>query len=663
MPDSPGHHLPGMMSKRLQKASSDKALSGSCMDSSGSTWVRRSSILGVLGGAALALAACGPNTGGGTGGTGGAGGGDTGGGDTGGTGGGGQASKADKVDILFAIDNSRSMADKQAILSLALSDLLSGLANPPCLDASGQIVEQPATPLDACPPGSDRQYKPVTDIHIGVISSSIGGHGSDACNPDGAGKASNDDKAHLLDRLDPAGGGTVPTYESKGFLAWDPLQTKNPPGDSDPVAIATKFKDLVLGVGQIGCGYESQLESVYRFLVDPAPPASLAIDVNGKVVKNGVDVDLLEQRKAFLRPDSLVVVLSLSDENDCSIREEGQYYFAAQQKAANGSPFHLPAARAVCATNPNDECCYSCGQKGPTDEDGNPLCPQDPTCTGPNGTTKYLDDLTDNINLRCFDQKRRFGIDFLYPIDRYTQGFTSTTVTDANGQVVPNPLFSDLDPADANTTVRDPSLVVFAGVVGVPWQDIAKNPNDLAQGFKNAAELSQANASGQTSWDIVLGNPASNVPPLDPFMIESTSPRSGTNPVTGTAITAPGGAPNLINGTEYTISKNDDLQYACIMPVPEPRDCASGGVASCDCEDPTNDSPLCEVDPATGNPTLQSRAKAYPGLRQLGLMKSLGGQAVVGSICAGQIDNPSTPDYAYRPVVSSILANVKNRLQ
>ncbi len=40
-------------------------------------------------------------------------------------------------------------------------------------------------------------------IHVGVISSSLGGHGSDACDPSGAGKGSNDDKGRLLDREDP----------------------------------------------------------------------------------------------------------------------------------------------------------------------------------------------------------------------------------------------------------------------------------------------------------------------------------------------------------------------------------------------------------------------------------------------------------------------------
>jgi hypothetical protein len=624
-----------MTNRRTNKASSSKALSGSRKEISGYTWIHRSTALAIFGAAALALTACDGNTGGGSGGTGGDAGsaGDTSSGGTGGAGGGSSA-QASKVDILFAIDNSRSMADKQAILSLALDDLLSGLANPPCLDASGQIAVQPVSPFDTCPPGSDRQYQPVTDIHIGVISSSIGGHGADACDPSQF--PSNNDKAHLLDRLDPAGGGAVPTYQGQGFLAWDPVQQMGPPGEADPAVIASSFKDMVLGVGQVGCGYESQLESLYRFLVDPAPYQSISIGPNGTIEKSGVDNDLLAQRAAFLRPDSLLLVLSLSDENDCSIREEGQYYYVAQQKGPGGAPFHLPAARSECAADPNDPCCASCGQAPP---DG---CAPDPSCQAPGGGAKMLTDLEDNINLRCFDQKRRFGIDFLYPVDRYTQAFTSQTITDASGQVVQNPLFAG---------GRASNLVMFAGVVGVPWQSVAKNPSDLAQGFKNAAELAQADGNGMTTWDKILGDPAANQPPADPFMIESIVPRAGV------------AAGNPVNGGERTIAQNDDLQYACLMPIPAPRDCTDPAQQSCDCFDAANDNPLCEMDPATGGQTLQTRAKAYPGLRQLGLMKSLGENAVVGSICAGQIDNSSTPDYAYRPVVSSILAGAKTRLQ
>src|SRR5262245_2080061 len=57
---------------------------------------------------------------------------------TGGTGGTIVTTPADKVDLLMMIDNSRSMADKQLILALAVPDLLGRLVNPRCVDAAGQ---------------------------------------------------------------------------------------------------------------------------------------------------------------------------------------------------------------------------------------------------------------------------------------------------------------------------------------------------------------------------------------------------------------------------------------------------------------------------------------------------------------------------------------------
>jgi hypothetical protein len=627
--------------------------------------------------AALSLVACKNLTsvGGGTGasggaassGTGGSGGAVVGGGGTGGAGaagGGGAGGKVTKVDLLFAVDNSRSMADKQEILTLALGDLITGLTNPPCLDKDGKYVSQPG-PLSDCPAGSSRQYQPVADIHIGVVSSSLGGHGSDACNAGSPDKATNDDHGHLLSRSDPdpAKNQPVPTYKNLGFLAWDPKQALSPPGETDSAALLTSFTTMVLGVGQIGCGYESQLESWYRFLADPEPRQSIMLDAQGNIVLVGMDDVLLQQRKDFLRPSSMLVIVMLTDENDCSIKEEGQFYFAAQQKSGNGSPFHLPAARALCETDPNNQCCFSCGQAGPVDGNGNPVCPDDPSCKDAQGKTRYLDDLSDNINLRCYDQKRRFGIDFLQPTDRYVNALSGSMVPKRDGSLAPNPIFSDLDPSDGDSTIRDKGLVLFAGIVGVPWQDIAKNPSDLKEGFKTAGELTQPNAKGQTTWDIILGSPAANVSPLDPFMRESVSYRSGQNPITGDPITTPG-TDNPINGHEWSIGKHDDLQYACIMPIPTQQDCSTPGAnVACDCDDKTNDSPLCATNPADGANTLQVRAKAYPGLRHLAVLQGIGERAVIGSICAKQITDSTLPDYAYRPVVSSLLDRMKGRLQ
>jgi hypothetical protein len=577
-----------------------------------------------------------------------------------------------RMDLVLAIDNSRSMADKQEILSRAVPDLVQGLINPPCYDPTGALPpSQPATAADACPAGLVRAFAPMTDIHFGVITSSIGGHGSDSCpNVDNASKEcspnsnySNNDKGHLLDRADQCGLGTVPTYNNKKFLAWDPGQMLNPPGESQVNdgmggGLAPRLREMVLGAGQIGCGYESQLESIYRFLVDPDPYESISV-VTNVATPSGTDQVLLAQRKAFLRPDSLLTVVMLTDENDCSTKEFGSFYYVNQLR--NGAtPVRMPRARAVCATNPNDPCCKSCGQS----LDG---CPPDPTCTDPNGGSgpALLSDTEDNINLRCWDQKRRFGIDFMYPIDRYTQAFTQKTIADRNGNLVPNPLFMDLDPNDGITQVRGRERVLVTGIVGVPWQDIARDKADISKGFKNAAELLAPIAGVNAStWDVIVGDPANYIKPLDPLMISTWQKRTGINPITGDQLvdaSMPGG--NAINGHEYTIAQ-DDLQYACIFPLlpGTTRDCMNTNLTACDCFEKTNDNPLCQADPNNmNNPTLQVRAKAYPGTRELQMLQSLGDQALVGSICPAQLNDPSQLSFGYRPFVRSVVDWITRR--
>lgn len=570
-------------------------------------------------------------------------------------------SSVDKIDLVLAIDNSRSMADKQDILSLALPDLVKGLVNPRCLDQNGVAAAmQPAGPLDPCPiAGTKREFEPVLDIHIGIISSSLGGHGADSCAAtetstcSGSPNSSNDDKGHLVSRLDACGGGNVPTYSDKGFLAWDPKQKYMPAGESNLDNLAMSLGNMVKGTGQIGCGYEAQLESWYRFLVDPEPYEKISL-IDGKAVPEGIDQALLVQRTDFLRPDSLLAIIMLTDENDCSIREYGQFFYAAQLKNSNGTPFQLPRARAECATNPNDPCCRSCGQ----DQSG---CPADPTCVDANGNVKALTALEDQSNLRCFDQKRRFGIDFLYDIPRYTQGLTSVTVPNRAGELVPNPLFSDLNPLDDNGNVRDAGLVFLAGIVGVPWQDIARNKDDLKEGFKDSDELLAKNNNGESTWDIILGDPATYVPPKDPLMIESIFPRTGVNPVTGDSTVAPGNPPtNPINGSEWTVKMQEDLQYACIFDLPTPRDCKDLNITSCDCKDPTNDNPLCQPDPMDPTKrTYQTKAKAYPGVRELSALKSVGPQGITASVCPAQLGDPNAVDFGYRPAIGAIIDRLK----
>ncbi|MGK3961271.1 hypothetical protein WMF38_50470 [Sorangium sp. So ce118] len=583
----------------------------------------------------------------------------------------------DKVDLLFVVDNSGSMADKQEVLRLALADFVSGITNPTCVDPTGSPVrEQPRSGLSACPEGSLRVRTPVNDMHIGVISSSLGGHGSGACPRSSS--LSNDDKAHLLARSDPGViENDLPTYQDRGFLVWDATGNHDPVGDSDPIAISTKLNNIVQGVGQAGCGFEAPLESLYRFLVDPEPYQTLSVEAD-VAVPVGIDQTVLQQRKDFLRPDSLLLIVMLSDENDCSIREGGRNYLVAETR--NG--FRMWRPRSECAINPNDPCCKSCSQ-----DQG--ACPSDPACIGADGFPARLSAAEDPVNLRCWDQKRRFGFDFLYPIERYTRALSSPTVMDRNGDLVPNPIFSDLDPEDDNSRTRGPQHIVFTGIIGVPWQDLARqdangqpdllgglNQDGLPVGGNKSAEELDAPLLGTTfssTWDVILGDPANNVAPADPFMVESMVPRAGANPITGDpTILPPATGWNAINGREYTIpsGSSGDLQYACIFNLLAERECDSM-TQSCDCRSimgQTNDNPLCKPesgnDPGDPEPrtSTQVNAKAYPGIRELQLLQSLGDRGVAGSICPAQIQDSSMPDYGYRPVMNAVLDRLSTAL-
>src|SRR5512145_1337791 len=89
----------------------------------------------------------------------------------------------DKIDILFVIDNSLSMGDKQDVLAAAVPQLLGRLTNPDCVDdpENPTTAEQRPSPSDPCGGGLQREFAPVKDIHIGVVTSALGDFGGDTC--------------------------------------------------------------------------------------------------------------------------------------------------------------------------------------------------------------------------------------------------------------------------------------------------------------------------------------------------------------------------------------------------------------------------------------------------------------------------------------------------
>ncbi|MFO0550308.1 MAG: hypothetical protein U0271_18080 [Polyangiaceae bacterium] len=544
--------------------------------------------------------------------------------------------RVDKIDLLLAIDNSISMKDKQVILGDAVPELVRRFVNPRCLDPSPNPIswkqielEHPYSASGECPlidkdgaqVQTEREFRPITDIHVGLISSSLGALGGGLC----PNTPPNNDFAHLLTRDD--AGGVVPSFEDKGFLAWG-----GEGGDTDVTSFQSKLKDMVLGVGQDGCGFEMQLESVVRFLVDPKPYKTVQHTGGGAVPDNvevDVDQEILDQRADFLRPDSLVAVIMLSDENDCSVQATGPAWAVIDGKIKRGT--------SICETNPDDKCCYSCSEKNPPAE-----CSHDPVCD----VSPPLE--ITSPNLRCWDQKRRFGEDFLYPVQRYVNAFTLDRIDRAKRDLVPE----SPDDGEENPLLkgRSAGLVYFAGIVGVPWQAIARkdtsNQPDISRGYMTTAELEKAGLFEQ-----LVGDPDNHVRPTDPFMVESLEKRPGSSSLLGADPNEPGNPINMGDRTPETSPLNMQLQYACTFDI----DDKPGGPDCGSCTDASCDNPVC-------NGTVQTHAKALPGLRQLAVVRGMGEQGIAASVCPAEID-PNADEYGYAPAVGSIIDALKEDLK
>jgi len=314
----------------------------------------------------------------------------------------------DKVDLLFAIDNSASMGDKQDLLAAAVPVLVNRLLNPNCVDASKtcKLASDCTTSMGAgaqcdtaanegagaCFVGGDNQggasqcstiagtkpeFPPVHDLHVAIVSSSMGGGGSpDVCVPDSTDSTHQDDHGWLLNRTisnTPIANANAVSPPGGNFLAWlppsDPKNDGKPAPNVTPYATSTQlvsdFQSLVSGVQQHGCGLEAQLESWYHFLVQPDPWQSIALGDGNRAAYQGIDSTLLKMRHDFLRPDSLDAIIQLTDEEDSwsdPMWLGGFGWVARTNKFPNGPDVAGTGPRGTheCDTNPNDPDCVSC---------------------------------------------------------------------------------------------------------------------------------------------------------------------------------------------------------------------------------------------------------------------------------------------------------------
>jgi hypothetical protein len=203
-----------------------------------------------------------------------------------------------KVDLLFMVDNSNSMAGEQASLRAQFPHLIRMLT-------TGERT-----------PGDPNTFPPIEDLHVGVVSSDMGIPGVEfgACHADGGGDG----------RLQhtPRGADCAASYPS--FLSFDARAM------SDPVAFANDV-GCVAALGTGGCGFEQQLEAPLKALwpsvftdasghvVQPNPVRFLATTPQGQLGRGDRD------NLGFLRNDpalglSLIAIVVVTDEEDCSVR-------------------------------------------------------------------------------------------------------------------------------------------------------------------------------------------------------------------------------------------------------------------------------------------------------------------------------------------------------
>jgi len=176
------------------------------------------------------------------------------------------------VDILVVVDNSMSMAEEQANLARSFPALLR------------EILE-----------GTDRVR--VDDVHVGVVSTDMGTGGYDV-GGGGCTDPVDGDDGILQHEPNPSVSGCDAAYSS--YLSY---AAEAP----DSVAMDMLSRDFgcIVTLGIDGCAFEQPLKAGKRALVDHRDGANAG----------------------FLRPDSLLVVLFLTDEEDCSVAPGGERIF------------------------------------------------------------------------------------------------------------------------------------------------------------------------------------------------------------------------------------------------------------------------------------------------------------------------------------------------
>ena len=178
-----------------------------------------------------------------------------------------------EVDLLFMIDGTVNVG-RVSELSAELPEMFRELSSG---EARGE------------------SHPPVDSIRVGVITQDMGTGPAGPCSVSG-------DDGYLQTRGNTADPSCMATYP-----AWLEFA-----GDSD--ALGNDGGCILSAIGTSGCGFEQPLESILKAITPSTSPLRFARETVGH--GDGVNA-------GFLREDSLLVVVALTDEDDCSAADLG----------------------------------------------------------------------------------------------------------------------------------------------------------------------------------------------------------------------------------------------------------------------------------------------------------------------------------------------------
>ena len=265
----------------------------------------------------------------------------------------------DKVDLLFVIDNSASMAEEQQNLKAQLPRMVRVLT----------LGDREADAKSPSLPHAERFFSPVKSLHLGVVSTDLGAGGYDVASPANAGKttcSTPEDGVLLNDGTIAAEGFEYADIHGDRFTAQgDPTcaevphperyQTFMPPADKSQLAMESQQVAHDFGcfatLGVNGCGFEQQLEAMLK-AVSPSTRADFfgfsgpygTVSQFGQGAPSGPN-------RGFLRDDAVLAVVIVSDEEDCSVTEQGTAMFNVQGPGPVQAPFNDQPVNLRCGMN------------------------------------------------------------------------------------------------------------------------------------------------------------------------------------------------------------------------------------------------------------------------------------------------------------------------